>query len=407
VIQRVAVLSVHTSPLEQPGSRDAGGLNVYVVETAKRLAERGVAVEIFTRAGSSDLPPVVEMLPGVVVRHIAAGPFGSLSTRELPPQLCAFSAGLLAAWAGKPADWFDVIHSHYWLSGHVGRGARSRWGIPLVHSAHTLGEVKNAHRGPGEALEPAVRIVGERRIVAEADRLIAATKQEADELVEYYSADPAAISVVPPGVDLAGFTPGDRAEARASLDWPAGPVLAFVGRIQPHKAPDLLIRAAALLPDPVTVAIVGAASGRGYDSGALPALAKRLGVNALFVPPMSRTDLTTVYRAADALVMPSRSESFGLAALEAQACGTPVVATPVGGLPEAVAHGVSGMLTEGHEPGQIAAAIRAVLDDPEPLRRGAVKHAHTYSWDRTVDGLLAAYRDARLHAVPDDETLAR
>jgi D-inositol-3-phosphate glycosyltransferase len=407
VIQRVAVLSVHTSPLEQPGARDAGGLNVYVVETAKRLAERGVAVEIFTRAGSSDLPPVVEMLPGVLVRHIAAGPFGTLSTRELPPQLCAFSAGLLAAWAGKPANWFDVIHSHYWLSGHVGRGARDRWGVPLVHSAHTLGEVKNAHRGPGEALEPAVRIVGERRIVAEADRLVAATQQEADELVEYYSADPALISVVPPGVDLAGFTPGDRSKARASLGWPDGPVLAFVGRIQPHKAPDLLIAAAALLPTSVTVAIVGGVSGRGYDAGALPALAQRLGVNALFVPPMSRADLTTVYRAADMLVMPSRSESFGLAALEAQACGTPVVATPVGGLPQAVAHGVSGMLTEGHEPVQIAAAIRAVLADPAPLRRGAVEHARTYSWDRTVDGLLAVYRDARLPAATDDETVVR
>jgi len=399
-VNRVAVLSVHTSPLEQPGARDAGGMNVYVVETARRLAGRGVEVEIFTRAGASDLPGTVEMAPGVLVRHIPAGPYGSLSTKELPPQLCGFSAGLLSAWAERPAGWFDVIHSHYWLSGHVGRGARSRWGVPLVHSAHTLGKVKNAHRGPGEALEPAVRILGEQRIVAEADRLIAATEQEADELSELYDADPAAVSVVPPGVDLEGFTPGDRDAARAALGWPTDHVvLVYVGRIQPHKGPDLLIKAAALLPElagRLTVAIVGGASGHGYAPGALPALAGQVGLTdtVRFVPPLSRAALRTVYRAADLLVMPSRSESFGLAALEAQACGTPVVATPVGGLPQAVDHGVSGLLTTGHEPAEIAAAIREIVLDPARaarMSRGALAHARTYSWDRTVDGLLAAY----------------
>jgi D-inositol-3-phosphate glycosyltransferase len=410
------VLSVHTSPLEQPGEGDAGGLNVYVVETARALAARGIEVEIFTRAGASDLPPVVEMEPGILVRHVAAGPFGRLSTRELPPQLCAFSAGLLAAWAGRPQDWFDVIHSHYWLSGHVGRGARDRWGVPLVHSAHTLAKVKNAHRGPGETAEPAVRIVGEERIVADADRLIAATESEAAELIDLYDADPADVAVVPPGVNLESFTPGDQAAARAELGLPAdGVLLAFVGRIQPHKAPDLLIRAAAMLPDlagRLTVAIVGGASGHGYADGALPALAAEVGLAdaVRFLPPMARDSLATVYRAADALVMPSRSESFGLAALEAQACGTPVVATPVGGLPQAVDDGVSGLLTEGHAPDQIAAAIGRIITDPglaARLGRGGIAHAGNHSWDRTVDGLIEAYAEAGRRSRDVSETLAR
>ncbi len=418
--RRVAFLSVHTSPLEQPGSRDAGGLNVYVVETARGLAARGIEVEIFTRAGSSDLPSRVEMAPGVAVRHIVAGPFGGLSTRELPSQLCAFGAGLLSAWAGHDAGWFDIIHSHYWLSGHVGMGARDRWGVPLVHSAHTLAKVKNAHRGPGESPEPAVRVVGEERIAADADLLVAATQREADELISLYDADPAAVSVVPPGVNLRSFTPGDRAAARASLGLPTdGVLLVYVGRIQPHKAPDLLIRAAAQLSEslpesagPVTVAIVGGASGRGYADGALPALATEVGLRdaVRFVPPVARESLATVYRAADVLVMPSRSESFGLAALEAQACGTPVVATPVGGLPLAVDHGVSGLLTEGHDPAQIADAVARIVTDPElaaRLGRGAVAHARNHSWDNTVDGLLDAYAKARRRAMPVDETLAQ
>lgn len=392
--RRIAVLSVHTSPLEQPGIADAGGLNVYVVETARRLARRGVAVEIFTRAQASHVPPCVELAPGVAVRHVPAGPFGGLSTRELPSQLCAFGAGLLRAEAGHEPGWYDVIHSHYWLSGHVGLTASDRWAVPLVHSSHTLAKVKNALRGPREAAEPAVRIRGEERIAAEADALIAATDQEAADLIERYGADPAAVSVVPPGVDLDGFTPGDRAAARASLGLPTNRlVLAFVGRIQPHKAPDLLIRAAALLPQRPVVAVVGGASGRAYGDGELARLAGNVGVDARFYPPRSRADLPVVYRAADLLVMPSRSESFGLAALEAQACGTPVVATPVGGLCMAVTDGVSGVIARGHEPEQIAEAVRRAL--AAPLSAGAVRHASRFSWERTVDGLLATYRTVR------------
>jgi D-inositol-3-phosphate glycosyltransferase len=400
-VSRIALLSVHTSPLEQPGIRNAGGLNVYVTETARLLAARGVEVEIFTRAEASDLPPVVTMSPGVTVRHVQAGPFGGLSTTEVPAQLCTFLAGLLRTEAGQDPGYYDLIHSHYWLSGHVGRLARERWGIPLVHSAHTLAKVKNAHRGADEAPEPAVRLVGEEQIVASADRLVAATDREAQELIQLYGADPRAVAVIPPGVDLDGFRPGDKAAAREALGiGPDAAVAAYVGRLQPHKAPDLLIRAAALLrlDRPLQVLIVGGSSGQAYGQGELPGLVRDLGLeeNIRFCPPMTRDELALLYQASDVLVMPSRSESFGLAALEAQACGTPVVATPVGGLKTAVEHDVSGLLTRGHEPEQIAEPLRRILTDPQLARRlgrGAVKHASQYSWERTVDGLMQVYRE--------------
>lgn len=408
--RRVAVLSVHTSPLEQPGGGDAGGLNVYVVETSRRLAARGVEVEIFTRAASSDLPPTVELEPGVLVRHISAGPFGGVPSHQLPSQLCAFAAGLLRAEAGHDAGWYDLAHSHYWLSGHVGRLATDRWGVPLVHSFHTLGKVKNARRSADESPEPAVRILGEDQIVAEADRLVAATAVERRELIELYDADPATVSVVPPGVDLDRFRPGDRAAARSGLGLPADAVvLAYVGRVQQHKGPDVLIRAAAelrrrdpSLGDRLVVAVVGGVSGRGYGERELPALAGELGLGGAvrFLPPVARDALPDVYRAADVLVMPSRSESFGLAALEAQACGTPVVATPVGGLPVAVAHERSGLLTSGGTPQQVAVAVHRIVTEPDlaaRLARGGPAHAADYTWDRTVDGLLVAYRDSLAH----------
>ena len=188
--RRVCLLSVHTSPLEQPGTGDAGGMNVYIVETATRMARRGVDVEIFTRATSSDLPPVAELAPGVLVRHVAAGPFEGLGKNDLPSQLCAFTAGVLRTEARHEPGYYDVVHSHYWLSGQVGWLARDRWGVPLVHSAHTLARVKNAALADGDPPEPMVRVIGEDQVVAEADRLIGNTDEESRQLVELYGADP-------------------------------------------------------------------------------------------------------------------------------------------------------------------------------------------------------------------------
>ncbi len=406
--RRVSVLAVHTSPLEQPGTGDAGGMNVYIVQTATRMAERGVPVEIFTRATSSEQPPVAELAPGVLVRHIAAGPFEGLGKNDLPSQLCAFTAGVLRAEARHESGYYGVVHSHYWLSGQVGWLARDRWGVPLVHSAHTLARVKNAALASGDTPEPMVRVIGEDQVVAEADRLIGNTEEETRQLVELYGADPNRTVTIPPGVDLDRFRPGDRVAARAELGIaPDAVVLAFVGRIQPLKAPDVLLRAAAELlhRDPglrkrLVVLVAGGPSGSGLaEPTALQELGATLGITDVlrFLPPQSGDGLLCVYRAADVVAVPSHNESFGLVALEAQACGTPVVATRVGGLPVAVADGRSGLLVSGHRAEDWADALGAVALAPRrraELSLAAVEHAQGFSWDRTTDALLATYAGA-------------
>lgn len=391
----MAVLSVHTSPLAQPGTGDAGGMNVYVLQTSLELARRGVEVDIFTRATSSADESVVSVAPGVVVRNVVAGPFEGLDKNDLPTQLCAFTAGVLRAEATHEPGYYDIVHSHYWLSGQVGWLAADRWGVPLVHTAHTLAAVKNASLADGDTPEPPMRSVGEQQVVDEADRLIVNTEHEAQQLVSLHQADPARIDVVHPGVDLATFSPGDRRAARAALglDGDAG-IVAFVGRIQPLKAPDVLLRAAALLPE-VRVLVAGGPSGSGLATpDNLVRLAAELGIadRVTFLPPQSREDLVQVYRAADIVAVPSYNESFGLVAVEAQACGTPVVAAAVGGLPVAVRDGVSGALVDGHNPEAWAKTLDEVLRaDSAALRRAAVDHAATFSWAHTVDALLAGY----------------
>lgn len=394
------MLSVHTSPLAQPGSGDAGGMNVYVLQTALHLAKRGVEVEIFTRATSSADPPVVPVAPGVLVRNVVAGPFEGMAKNDLPTQLCAFTAGVLRAEANHEPGHYDVVHSHYWLSGQVGWLARDRWAVPLVHTAHTLAAVKNASLAEGDEPEPPLRAVGEQQVVDEADRLVVNTEDEARQLVALHNADPGRVDVVHPGVDLEVFTPGDRSAARAALGLSGigeGPLVAFVGRIQPLKAPDVLLRAAALLPG-LRVLVAGGASGSGLAApDGLARLAADLGMadRVIFLPPQSREQLVNVYRAADLVAVPSYSESFGLVAVEAQACGVPVVAAAVGGLPVAVADGRSGTLVDGHNPARWAAALAALLDaDAGQLGRAAVAHAGRFSWDNTVDGLLGSYRRA-------------
>ena len=409
--RRVAMLSVHTSPLEQPGTGDAGGLNVYVVETARRLARRGTEVEIFTRATASDLPPVAELAPGVLVRHIVAGPFEGLSKDDLPGQLCAFAAGVMRVEARRDPGWYDLIHSHYWLSGQVGWLAADRWHVPLVHTMHTMAKVKNVALAEGDSPEPPARVIGEEQVVAAADRLLANTADEARDLVDLYGADPGRVSVIPPGVDLDVFRPGGpdaRRTARRRLGLPQRHrLLLFVGRIQPLKAPDVLVRAAAELlrlepgrRDDLLVAVVGGPSGTGLERPEqLQLLTAELGLGDVvrFRPPASRPVLADWYRAADLVVVPSHSESFGLVAVEAQACGTPVVAARVGGLVTAVRDGETGVLVDGHDPHRWALALAALLDDGARLRSmqaAAVRHASAFGWDVTVDATLEVYRAA-------------
>jgi D-inositol-3-phosphate glycosyltransferase len=401
---RMATLSVHTSPLEQPGTGDAGGMNVYILEVSKRLAARGVEVEIFTRATASGLPPVVEMAPGIIVRHITAGPFEGLAKEDLPSQLCAFTNGVLRAEAAHPPGYYDLVHSHYWLSGHVGWLARERWGVPLIHTAHTLARVKNRSIADGDRPEPMARVIGEEQVTAEADRLVANTRFEAEDLVRCYDADPTRLTVVQPGVDLDRFRPGVADRRRLGLP-ERGHVVAFVGRIQPLKGPDVLISALAGLrrrnpAADVTVVICGGPSGSGLDRPrSLIELAESLGVAdaVRFLPPQTGDDLARLYRAADLVAVPSYNESFGLVALEAQACGTPVVAAAVGGLVTSVRDGESGVLVDGHDPDDWARVLDKLLAAPayrQVLSEGAVAHAACFSWDRTADGLLRVYREA-------------
>jgi len=378
---------------------------VYVVEVAKRLADRGVEVDIFTRAVSRDQPQVAELAPGVLVRHLPAGPFEDLDKSDLPGQLCQFTFELLRTEAAHAPGRYDLVHGHYWLSGQVGAVAKERWGVPLVQSMHTLGKVKNAALATGDMAEPAVRLRGEAEVVATADRLVANTVDEARQLIDCYDADPARVATINPGVDLDVFRPGSQLEARASLGLPAdGVVLVFVGRVQPLKAPDLVLHAAAQLirEDPalarrLTVAFVGGPSGTGrQDPDRLTELAAQLGMSELvrLEPPCPQPELAQWYRAATLVMVPSYSESFGLVAMEAQACGTPVVAASVGGLRTAVRDGYSGVLVDSHDPRRYATAIRELIASParlDRLREGARQHASRFSWSATVDALLQLY----------------
>ncbi len=408
-LRRVAMISLHTSPLDQPGTGDAGGMNVYVIELARRLAVHGVEVDIFTRATSSALPPEVAVEPGVTVRHINAGPFEGLSKEELPGQMCTFAREVLRTEAAMPPGHYDVIHSHYWLSGQVGALARDRWGVPLVHTMHTMAKVKNAALADGDRPDPSSREIGEEQVVEAADMLLANTQVEAGQLVELYGADPARVDVVHPGVDLGIFRPLPKALGRAGLGWdPDALVVVFAGRIQPLKAPDVLLRAIALLleRDPwlrprLRVPVIGGPSGTGLEHPeSLAELVKELRIDDVveFVPPLPQAELARRLAAATLVAVPSYNESFGLVAVEAQASGTPVVAADVGGLRTVVADGVSGLLVGGHDPRDWAETIGRVLADPPLAARlaaGAVERAAGFGWEQTAARTLDAYLRAR------------
>jgi D-inositol-3-phosphate glycosyltransferase len=412
--RRIATVSLHTSPLDQPGTGDAGGLNVYVVEVSKRLAERGIEVEIFTRAVCRDTPPTVELVPGVLVRNVVAGPFEELDKNALAGQICEFTFEVLRAEAAFAPGRYDLLHAHYWLSGQVAAVAAERWGVPLVQSMHTLGKVKNLTLAAGDALEPPARIRGEGEVVAAADRLVANTTEEARQLVELYGADPWRVETISPGVDLSVFRPAvvslgvSSVSSRQRLGLaPDAVVLAFAGRIQPLKGPDVVLRAAAALLrrcpsllDRLVVVIVGGPSGSEVGApGRLTGLAASLGISGSvrFEAPCPQSELADWYRAADVVLVPSHSESFGLVALEAQACGTPVVAAAVGGLRTAVRDSVSGVLVDGHDPEVWAGVLADLLASPArllSLARGAREHAAAFNWPATAERLVGVYTGA-------------
>jgi D-inositol-3-phosphate glycosyltransferase len=336
------------------------------------------------------------------VRHFDCG-HGTLTKEQLPIHISGLSQEFSRI---MRTENYDAIHSHYWLSGKVAMPAAKELGIPLVHTMHTMARVKNLNLAEGEIPEPMIRVQGETQVVAAANALIANTDAEAASLVSLYDACPDTVHVVSPGVDLYTFTPGEsRSAARDQIGQPQDAlVVSFVGRIQPHKGPEVLIRATSelvkhspLLRHKLIVNIVGGASGANTEEvDRLKELTTWLAIDDVvrFSPPVPREDLPQWYRAADLVVVPSYSESFGLVALEAQACGTPVIATAVGGLRTAVADGISGVLVDGHDPKAWSSVISRLLQEPQRrvlLSMGAVEHASHFGWDVTARGTLDVY----------------
>lgn len=405
---------MHTSPIAQPGSGDAGGMNVYVLNTAINLARLGVEVDVYTRATRPSQGEVVEVEPGLRIINIVAGPFEGLAKEELPTQLAAFAGGMIAF--AKCFDlYYDVIHSHYWLSGQVGWLLRDLWEIPLVHTAHTLAAVKNAYRAGDDTAESEARRICEQQLVDNADVLVVNTDEETSNLVEHYDAPPANIEVIAPGADTELFTPGtDRntERARRELGIPMhAKVIAFVGRLQKFKGPEVLIRATAELlrrnPERnLRVLICGGPSGAVATPEYYYNLARELGVahKIRFLQARPPAELVSLYQAADIVAVPSYNESFGLVAMEAQACGTPVIAARVGGLPIAVADSTTGLLVDGHAESDWADAMARLLDnDDERIAMGeaAVTHAAKFSWAASARALQEVYQRARAIEIPD------
>lgn len=408
-MRRLAVLSFHTSPLVQPGLGDSGGMNVYVRELTSALAAAGVACDVYTRAWSPDLPVEVEVEPGLRVVHLRAGPATEVAKEELPALVPAFTAALIDAMGERPD--VDALHANYWLSGLAGHEAKHELGLPLVSTFHTLARVK-----VDAALEePDERARAESRVVACSDIILANGTEEAAELERHYAAPPERVEIVPPGVDHAFFSPGDRDGARAALGWSAAgrisavggrgavqhPVLLFVGRIQPLKGLDVAVRTLAALQHPhAELVVVGGPSGaEGPDELAkVLQLIEELGLDrrVRFADPQPHHLLSTWYRAADVVLVPSRAESFGLVALEAAACGVPVVASAVGGLRTLVQHGRTGFLVEGRRAEDYAACVAEVLADRDgatAMGRQAALGARRYSWPTAAARLRRLYAD--------------
>jgi D-inositol-3-phosphate glycosyltransferase len=400
-MRSLAVLSMHTSPLAQPGSGDSGGMNVYVRELVGALAQAGVDTEVFVRRTDPSLPDVVDVEPGFRVVHIDAGPV-DLPKEDLPDVLELFGDGVASRMRTRGG--YDAIHANYWLSGVVGHRLKHELSLPLVSTFHTLARVK-AETGDNE---PQRRIDAEMQVIACSDAILANCAAEVTQLVELYGADPSRVEIVPPGVDHAFFSPGDRNGARLALGLGDHPVLLFAGRIQPLKGLTIAIAALAELDrkfDDAVLVVVGGPSGAEGEAELVAARSLMnelgLGERVRFVPPQPHHLLSTYYRAADVCIVPSRSESFGLVALEAAACGTPVVAAAVGGLLTLVEDGVTGFLIDTRNPSDYAAAISKLFGDERLsllMDAAAADHARQYTWSTTAARLRRLYADLTLRA---------
>jgi D-inositol-3-phosphate glycosyltransferase len=400
---RIAILSLHTSPLAQPGTGDGGGMNVYVRELAAALARRGSAVDVFTRCESTNDPAEVAVEPGVVVHHVVAGPQGPLEKEALPDVVGEFTAGVLERMTSR-VDRYDAVHANYWLSGVAGHSIKHELDLPLLVTFHTVERVQAAASGRA----PSARAAQEEAIVACADAVLASCDVEAEQLRDALGVD--RLAVVPLGVDHAVFGPGDRSQARRAIGVDAdGPLLLFAGRLQALKGADLAL---ATLEELLArggshrLVVVGGPSGpagRSFaaelrDRASRPALRGRV----RFVDPQPHELLSTYYRAADACLVPSWAESFGLVALEASACGTPVVASKVGGLSALVEDGTNGALVGDRAPKAWADAVEWVTEDAlraTRLSTGAVLRAQPYTWRAAAqrfEDVVIGVRDSQL-----------
>ena len=390
---RAGIISLHTSPLTQPGSGDSGGMNVYIREFVSSLTQAGLSCDVFVRRWLDDLDPVVEVEPGFRVIHVPAGPV-ELAKEELPSIVEEFSDWMRNWFEENPVD---VLHANYWLSGVVGHRLAHELDLPLVTTFHTLARVK-AEMGDQE---PQARMDAEALVVACSDVMIANAQVEQQQLIDLYGADADRVEIVAPGVDRAFFSPGARDGAQKAIGYAGGPLVMFVGRIQPLKGVDVAVEAlAGLANDDAHLMIVGGASGQkgAAEVDKIHDLIDTLGLHdrVTFVPPQPHYALSTYYRAADVVLMPSRSESFGLVALEAAACGIPVVASAVGGLRTLVQDGETGFLIEGRDPADYSTAIDTILGDAEraaAMGEAAATLAGGYPWSGLAGRLRSIYQE--------------
>jgi D-inositol-3-phosphate glycosyltransferase len=404
---RVAMISVHTCPLARLGSRETGGMNVYIRELSRHLGARGVAVDVFTRRQDPTVQEVVEFGPNARVIHLDAGPPRPLDKYRVLDHLPEFAenVGRFRALAGRD---YDVVHSHYWLSGPVAMSLADDWDVPMVAMFHTLGRVKNNVSRDGHEREHSVRIDIEQSVMDAADAIVAASPTDMEHMASYYEAQSSRIRVIPEGVDTSVFRPYQRSAARAKVGMGEESQLLFVGRIQRLKGIDLLLKAFAILlrgwqrgPSP-HLTVVGGSSAAGSadpeveERRRLQELAETLGVadHVTFQDAVPHEQLPYYYSAADVVVAPSTYESFGLVALEAMASGTPVVASRVGGLQWTVRDGETGVLVPRRSPEQFASALGRLLGDDSlrgRMARSAVQAAEDYSWDAVADRVMSLY----------------
>ena len=393
-MQRVAVLSMHTSPLAQPGVGDGGGMNVYVRELVSSLASSGVDCTTYTRAWRSDLPEVIEVEPNHRVVHVKAGAF-DLPKDELLGAVDEFTDGV--AWHISRHGGTDIVHANYWLSGLAGHRLKHELDLPLVTTFHTFARVKSL----GGDSESPIRDKSELEIIGCADAIMVSCTEEQSQFQSLYGSAPGSIEVLAPGVERAFFSPGDRRGARHALKLGSGPILLFVGRIQPLKGLDVAVRTLAELGRAdAQLVVVGGASGieGATELARVRLLIEQLGLvdRVKFYDPQPHHLLSTFYRAADVVLVPSRSESFGLVALEAAACGIPVVATAVGGLLNLIEDGKTGFLVPGRDVSGFVRFTRRLLDDSLlaiSMGTAAAHRAQLYSWKSAAMKARSVYTE--------------